>query len=80
MATNLHSAVPNVTNTTQPPCSCLPSNCSVYRMSGVSRQAGGGGESERGVPRQFSDWAQGYFCREQLSQKTEICLCLEFIK
>lgn len=43
MATNLHSAVPNVTNTTQPPCSCLPSNCSVYRMSGVSRQAGGGG-------------------------------------
>lgn len=47
MATNLHSAVPNVTNTTQPPCSCLPSNCSVYRMSGVSRQAGGGGVRER---------------------------------
>lgn len=76
MAVNLHSAVPNATNTTQPPCCRLPSNCSVYRMSGVSRQAGGG-QSETGVPRQFSDWAQGYFCRKQLSQKTEICLCLE---
>lgn len=75
MAVNLHGAVPNVRNTSQPPCCRLPGNCSVYRMSGVSRQAGG--EPESGVPRRFSDWAQGYFCRKQLSQKTEICLCLE---
>lgn len=61
---NLHSAVPKVTNIPQRPCCCLPGNFSVYRMSGVSRQAGvGWGESESGVPRQFSDGTQLFLHR-----------------
>lgn len=35
------------------------------------------GGSERGVPRQSSDWARGCFYRAELSQEAESRLCLE---
>lgn len=74
-AMNLTSAVPKVTNTPTsvlPPPARPPGKLSLF--TGCLDSLGG---SERGVPRQSSDWARGCFYRAELSQEAESRLCLE---